>query len=65
MNLKKAFEPQKRKERKGKTMCYRNLPSPQIREYQMDFMPLFCELGDEAPIPANPISLRLRVFAVN
>ncbi len=51
MNLKKAFEPQRRKERKGKAMCYRNLPSHWIDECQMDIMPLF--------------SLRLRVFAVN
>jgi hypothetical protein len=51
MNLKKAFEPQRRKERKGKARRYRNFPGHPIGEYQMDFMPLF--------------SLRLRVFAVN
>ena len=65
MNLKKAFEPQRRKERKGKAMCYRNLFSHRIGEYQMDVMPLFCDLGNKPPIPAYPISLRLRVFAVN
>ena len=65
LNLKKAFEPQRRKERKGKTMCYLNLPSHLIGGCQMDFMPLFCELGNKPPIPAYPISLRLRVFAVN
>ena len=46
-------------------MCYRNLPNHRIGEYQMDFMSLFCELGNKPPIPAYPISLRLRVFAVN
>ena len=46
-------------------MCYRNLPSHRIGEYQIDFISLFCELGDKSPIPASPISLRLRVFAVN
>jgi len=46
-------------------MCYLNLPNHQIGEGQMDFMFLFCELGNKPPIPAYPISLRLRVFAVN
>jgi hypothetical protein len=55
MNLIKAFEPQRRKERKGngvgrdgrlvaqlaKTMCYRNLPSHRTGEYKIDFMSLF------------------------
>jgi hypothetical protein len=48
---KKAFEPQRRKERKGKPMCYLNLSIHQIGEHLMDFMSL--------------CSLRLRVFAVN
>ncbi|HUX63330.1 hypothetical protein [Sulfuricella sp.] len=65
MNLKKAFEPQRRKERKGngvrrdgqliaqlaKTMCYGNLLSHRLGECRMGFMSLF--------------SLRLRAFAVN
>jgi len=46
-------------------MCYWNLPSHRMGEYKMDFLPLFCELGNKPPIPAYPISLRLRVFAVN
>jgi hypothetical protein len=51
MNFKKAFEPQRRKECKVKTVCYWNLPSHPIGEYLRDFISLF--------------SLRLRVFAVN
>ena len=51
MNPKKVFEPQRRKERKVKTMCYRNLPSYRTGEFKMVIMSLF--------------SLRLRVFAVN
>jgi len=43
-----------RAERKGKTMCYRNLPGHRIGEYQMDFMSLFCELGDKAAHPCEP-----------
>ena len=46
-------------------MCYRNVPGRQIGECRMDFMSLFCELGNKPPIPAYPISLCLRVFAVN
>ena len=46
-------------------MCYRNLLSHRIGECQMDFMSLFCELGNTPPIPAYPNSLRLRAFAVN
>ena len=38
-------------------MCYRNLPSHRTGEYKMDFMSLFCELGNKPPIPAYPISL--------
>jgi hypothetical protein len=51
MNFKKAFEPQRRKERKVKTVCYWNLPSHPIGEYLRDFISLF--------------SSRLRAFAVN
>ena len=35
-------------------MCYRNLPSHRIGEYQMNFMSLFCELGDKAAHPCEP-----------
>jgi hypothetical protein len=51
MILKKAFEPQRRKERKVKTVCYWNLPSHPTGEYLRDIMSLF--------------SLRLSVFAVS
>jgi len=34
-------------------MRYQNLPSHQIGEYQMDFMPLFCELGNKAAHPCE------------
>jgi hypothetical protein len=48
---KKAFEPQRRKEREGKTMHYWHLSRHLIGEYPMDLM-FLC-------------SLRLRVFAVD
>jgi hypothetical protein len=51
MILKKAFEPQRRKEREGKTICYWSLSNHPIGEYLSRFMSLFY--------------LRLRVFAVN
>ncbi|MHB9100230.1 MAG: hypothetical protein ACYC2E_01760 [Sulfuricella sp.] len=65
MNLEKTFEPQRRKERKVITTHYRNLPSHRTGECQIDVLSLFCELGSNPPISAYPISLRLRVFAVN
>jgi hypothetical protein len=49
--LENLVKPQRRKERKGKTMCYLNMPSHLTGERKIDFMSLF--------------SLRLRVFAVN
>ena len=49
-------------------MCYQNLPSYQIVECQMDFMPLFCGLSNKAAHPCERhffAPMRLRVFAVN
>ncbi|MHB9119635.1 MAG: hypothetical protein ACYC2R_15395 [Burkholderiales bacterium] len=78
MNLKKAFEPQRRKEHKLKTMCYRNIPRHWIGEYPMDFISLLCKSGDQAAHPRLPhcfafsplplwgrVGERVGVFAVN